>query len=262
MTISTSSRSISGALAAFLSITPVVARAAGPAPAATSAKDEYARGAALYKAGSFADAAQAFIAAYKLRPKPLILFNIGQAYRKMGALDGALAYYQRFLREAAPAERAPLEADTRKYIAEIEKELEERRREEQARADAERAARERRARETAEALAADRERAERERLDRERAQTATATATTTATTAPTTTTAQPTTMTPASVVEPRVDAEARAQAREKRPPVYKSAALWVPVSLVVVAGVALGVGLGLGLRSNEPALGIRTVTFP
>jgi tetratricopeptide (TPR) repeat protein len=258
MTISTSSRSISGVLAAFLSITPVAARAAGPAPAAapvaTSAKDEYARGAALYKAGNFVDAAQAFIAAYKLRPKPLILFNIGQAYRKMGALDGALAYYQRFLREAAPAERAPLEADTRKYIAEIEKELEERRREEQARADAERAARERRARETAEALAADRERAERERLDRERAQTTAPTATTA--------TAQPTTMTPASVVEPRVDAEARAQAREKRPPVYKSAALWVPVSLVVVAGVALGVGLGLGLQSNEPALGIRTVTFP
>ena len=49
--------------------------------------------------------AQAFIVAYKLKPKPLILFNIGQAYRKMGALDGALAYYQRFLKEAPASER-------------------------------------------------------------------------------------------------------------------------------------------------------------
>jgi len=250
MTTSTSSRWISGALAAFLSITPVAVRAAGPAPAASSAKDEYARGITLYKAGNYVDAAQAFISAYKLKPKPVILFNIGQAYRKMGALDGALAYYQRFLREASPADRAPLEADTKKYIAELEKELEDKRREEQARTDAERAARERRARETAEALAADRDRAAREQAERERAAREQAERER----------AQTPTTPPPSVVERRADAEVRTEPPKKKTPIYKSAALWVPLSLVVVAGVALGVGLGVGLKG--PDLGVRTPQFP
>jgi tetratricopeptide (TPR) repeat protein len=250
MTISTSSRWISALLAGFLSITPAIGRAEGPpgATPAASAKGEYERGIALYKAGNYVDAAQAFIVAYKLKPKAVILFNIGQAYRKMGALDGALAYYHRFLREAPASDRAKLEADTRKYIAELEDEIAEKQREERARADAERAARERRARETAEALAADRERIERERLERERAA------------------AEHERLERERVERERatqshpaiVDNSVKQEAPKKKTPVYKSAALWVPLSLVVV-----GVGLGVGLQGPAgPELGVRTVTFP
>lgn len=216
---------------------------------ALSAKDEYARGISLYKAGNYVDAAQAFISAYKLKPKPLILFNIGQAYRKMGALDGAVAYYQRFLKEAPPADRAPLEADTHKYIAELEAEIDAKRREEAARAEFERAARERRARETAEALAADRarlereqrERAEQERIERHNAETQRA-------------------LEIERADKARTDAIVK-QAEPEKPkkPIYKSAALWAPIGVIVVVGVSLGVGLGVGL---QPSLGTHSLTFP
>ena len=43
-----------------------------------NAHEAYKRGLALY-AGSFGEAADAFLAAYRQKPKPLILFNVGQA---------------------------------------------------------------------------------------------------------------------------------------------------------------------------------------
>jgi len=89
---------------------------------AESARDAYSRGLALYSAGRFAEAADAFVAAYEKKLKPLILFNAGQAYRKSGDLDKALTYYHRFLDEASPDERAPLEEETRKYVQGIEAE--------------------------------------------------------------------------------------------------------------------------------------------
>ena len=40
-----------------------------------------------------------------------------------------------------------------------------------------------------------------------------------------------------------------------RPPIYKRAALWVPVAVCIVVAVGLGVGLGVGLNQDQPITG-------
>jgi tetratricopeptide (TPR) repeat protein len=198
--------------------------AAPRAAAAESAKEAYARGLSLYAAGSYQEAADAFQAAYAIKHKPLILFNIGQAYRKKGDFDRALTHYRRFLDEATPEERAPLEDEVRKYVREIEAE---------------------------QAL----KRSLIEKADAEEASklefAKPATAPATGTTAPAATTAPATTLV----------TTAPAATTEKQP-VYKKWWLWTIVG-AAAAGVAIGVGVGVGGRSGDPstALGTRTASF-
>jgi tetratricopeptide (TPR) repeat protein len=92
------------------------------AQAAPSAHDHYARAVALYGSGRYADAAEAFLAAHRLKPTAVLLFNRAQALRKNGQFRDALESYQSFLRDAD--ERAPLRSEAERWCAEIDAYLE------------------------------------------------------------------------------------------------------------------------------------------
>jgi tetratricopeptide (TPR) repeat protein len=208
----------------LLVVALLAATVIAPGPArAESAKDAYGRGLSLYAAGKFQDAADAFLAAYRLKPKPLILFNVGQAFRKQGDLDQALVYYRRFLDEASPAERAPLEEETRKYVHELE---------------AEQALKK--------SLIDKADTEEANKLD-----------------FPKKSEPPPAVAPPATppATTPALTASAPAEPPHKQP-VYKAWWLWTAVG-AVAAGVAIGVGVGVGAHSNDPstALGTRQPSF-
>lgn len=53
-----------------------------------------------YKAGKFEDAVRLLEDAYKLYPEPILLYNLGRAQEGLGDVPGAIASYERYLREA------------------------------------------------------------------------------------------------------------------------------------------------------------------
>ncbi len=67
------------------------------------AKAHFATGQAYYERQRFADAAREFEEAYRLAPKPALLYNIGKSYDGGNDFARALDAYLRFLR-AAPAD--------------------------------------------------------------------------------------------------------------------------------------------------------------
>lgn len=93
---------------------PPDAAASSAAAAPSSLKALTETGVRLYEQGDFAGAIQAFTLGYSLRPKPLFLFNIAQAYRKSGNDQTALEFYQRFI-QIDP--HSPYRAEADAYIA-------------------------------------------------------------------------------------------------------------------------------------------------
>lgn len=53
-----------------------------------------------YKAGKFEDAVKLLNDAYKLHPEPILLYNLGRAQEGMGDIPGAIASYERYLKDA------------------------------------------------------------------------------------------------------------------------------------------------------------------
>lgn len=53
-----------------------------------------------YKAGKFEDAAKLLRDAYALYPEPTLLYNLGRAQEGLGDIDGAIASYEKYLRDA------------------------------------------------------------------------------------------------------------------------------------------------------------------
>jgi tetratricopeptide (TPR) repeat protein len=68
------------------------------------ARQHFEDGSRLYDLGKFREAAREYEEAYKYKPDPALLFNIGQAYRAGGQTSEALTAYKSFLRKlpAAP----------------------------------------------------------------------------------------------------------------------------------------------------------------
>jgi hypothetical protein len=87
------------------------AAGAGPLPSLKALIEDGVR---LYNQGDYNGAIRAFTYGYALRPKPLFLFNIAQAYRKSGQDMNALAFYEKF-RLADPD--SPYRPETQAYIA-------------------------------------------------------------------------------------------------------------------------------------------------
>lgn len=58
----------------------------------------------LYNRGDFEGAATLLRRAYELHPDPTLVYNLGRSLEAMGDLDGAIAEYERYLREAPDAE--------------------------------------------------------------------------------------------------------------------------------------------------------------
>jgi hypothetical protein len=84
------------------------------------AKEHYKAGLDAYKAGHFDVAIKELKKAYLLKRLPALLLNIGATYRKMGDLDLALHFYQKYLEEAPQEARD--RGDVEKTIAEIKAE--------------------------------------------------------------------------------------------------------------------------------------------
>lgn len=61
------------------------------------ARDHYERASAHFAVGEFADAAEEYQAAYKLKPDPALLYNAAQAYRLAGNNEKALVLYRNYL---------------------------------------------------------------------------------------------------------------------------------------------------------------------
>jgi len=216
------------ALAALLVAVPARAQSV------SDAKSDYDFGTELYRAGRYLDAVQAFEAAYAQRPKAMLLYNIGQALRKAGRFAEALAYYKRFLVDATPVERRPVEAEAHRVVAEIEEHLR-----------SERTLRERQQLERADQAEANAIPGRAAPVIRE-----------TKPPPPSTTTTATTTTPPALSTESQV-----ATAPHRRTPVYKRWWVW---TIVGVGAVGLAVGLGVGLSQHQPStdLGIHNGVFP
>ena len=67
--------------------------------AKAKAKQLYDEGLRHYNLGEYTDAIAAWRQAYLVEPKPLLLFNLGQAYRLSGDCAQALTFYDSYLRE-------------------------------------------------------------------------------------------------------------------------------------------------------------------
>lgn len=105
-------------LASLLVAVALPARADDEAMA--RARAHYARGNSEYTLGHYDEAIRAFEAAYRERPAPALLYNIGQAHRKAGRPGQAIEFFRRYLDlgRPTPAERAEVERE----IAGVEKE--------------------------------------------------------------------------------------------------------------------------------------------
>lgn len=90
-----------------------------------SAAEHLKRSVEAFQSKDFLRAAAELQAAYRQDPKPLLLFNIGQAYRRAGRAQEALDAYEQFLR-ADP--KSPLRPETEGYCNDMRTLIEEQKR--------------------------------------------------------------------------------------------------------------------------------------
>lgn len=80
-----------------------LAGARASADDAKLARQHFEDGSRLYDLGKFRDAAHQYEEAYKYKPDPALLFNIGQAYRAAGDAAEAVTAYKSYLRHVPEA---------------------------------------------------------------------------------------------------------------------------------------------------------------
>jgi tetratricopeptide (TPR) repeat protein len=102
-----------------------VAQAAPPDDNAKHAREAFNDGTTFFNLGQWDKAIDAWQAGYKLKPDPIFLYNIAQAYRLADNFDKALFFYRSYLRNLA---KPPNKAEVDDRIAQIEHALEERKR--------------------------------------------------------------------------------------------------------------------------------------
>lgn len=71
------------------------------AAASADARQHFMAGQSYYTQGNYQKAIEEFKEAYRLDPKPLLLFNLAQSYEKLGNLKEAITHLERYL-EADP----------------------------------------------------------------------------------------------------------------------------------------------------------------
>src|SRR5947209_2844121 len=107
----------------LVAVALVPARAyAEPTPQAVkAAKQHYLDGKKFQDAGNYDAAIVEYDAAYKLAPRPQLLFNIGQCWRLKGDKQKAIEAYDAFL-NAAPDD--PVANDAREYLTTLKLRIE------------------------------------------------------------------------------------------------------------------------------------------
>lgn len=86
------------------------------------ARQHFEDGSRLYDLGKFRDAAREYEEAYKLKPDPALLFNIGQAYRAASDAPQAVTAYKSYLRRLP---EAPNRSEVEAHIAKLQQSIDE-----------------------------------------------------------------------------------------------------------------------------------------
>lgn len=81
-------------------------------------KESYDRGLTLYDKNQYESALGEFESAYKLRQVPALMFNIAQTHRKLGHVQQALDFYERYLL-AEPSMPAATKGKVQGYIEQL-----------------------------------------------------------------------------------------------------------------------------------------------
>ena len=98
------------AMAAFLTLSAGVARGDDQG----TARDHYIKGTRAYELGLYDEAIAEYMAAYKSKDDPALLFNLGQAHRLAGHAAEALRFYKTYLSKLPEAaNRADVESKLR-----------------------------------------------------------------------------------------------------------------------------------------------------
>ena len=105
------------ALSALLALTPGVANGQGRGDDSAAARAHYATGVRHFDLSEFDEALAEFKEAYRNKPDPVFLYNIGQCQRKLGHTDEAITFYQSYLRRAPDAKNRE---EVERRIAELQ----------------------------------------------------------------------------------------------------------------------------------------------
>jgi tetratricopeptide (TPR) repeat protein len=81
------------------------------------ARRHHERGTTFYNLGQFEEAIGEYRKGYEQKADPVFLYNIGQAYRQLGALDRALFFYRRYL---STMPNAPNRAQVEQLVVELD----------------------------------------------------------------------------------------------------------------------------------------------
>jgi tetratricopeptide (TPR) repeat protein len=107
------------AVVAFLFLSVGAARGADH----ESARDHYVKGTRAYELGLYDEAIAEYMAAYKIKDDPALLFNIGQAHRLAGHNAEALRFYKTYLTKVPDASnRSEVETKMADLAKQIERE--------------------------------------------------------------------------------------------------------------------------------------------
>jgi tetratricopeptide (TPR) repeat protein len=112
--------------ATFLVLLLIVAGRSAAADDRATAREHYRRGMKAYDLGHYGDAVKEFEAAYSAQDDPVLLFNLGQAYRFAGDYASAIRSYKSFLRRVP---QNPHRAEVEARITELQKLLDDQNRE-------------------------------------------------------------------------------------------------------------------------------------
>src|ERR1700690_1483841 len=106
------------AMAALLMLSAGVARGDDQG----TARDHYIKGTRAYELGLYDEAIAEYMAAYKTKDDPALLFNLGQAHRLAGHATEALHFYKTYLAKGPQgANRADVESEMRELKELVEK---------------------------------------------------------------------------------------------------------------------------------------------
>src|SRR5688572_8796029 len=94
---------------------------AGTAAAQQDARTLFARGETAYNQGDYESAIRDWNAAYQLSPRPLIQYNLSQAFERLGRLDDARIALETYISQAEPSDTH--QADARARLAAIRERL-------------------------------------------------------------------------------------------------------------------------------------------
>lgn len=89
------------------------AEAETPNETGASARDLFVQGSSSYRVGNYEAAIESWQRAFELDPRPLLLYNLGQAYERLGRLVEAVDSTERYLREASPTDSHRADATAR-----------------------------------------------------------------------------------------------------------------------------------------------------